>query len=223
MSRERWEWGALHVRTQPFSLCGCCSLSCPQPSSSQPGLPWLCPRLGTQQGRRHFIAASSLLSQAVPALLTPKAGSVGKLTLKGVTSTPWLPKLRITSSNPDRFSFAPLTSLIQGQMVKPCLFERGDSRLALHLLFVVLLSCLPPAWGPHVSDMSALRSVEWAPEGSEWEEDSGTGLLEGSQPHLRTLCPLLTASASLFLNPTPLHYIHTGPSTGGEEEIFRKK
>lgn len=41
---------------------------------------------GTPQGYRHLIAVSSLLSQAVPALLTPKAGSVGKLNLSHIHS-----------------------------------------------------------------------------------------------------------------------------------------
>lgn len=142
---------------------------CPLASNSQPGLPWLWHRWGTQQSHRHLIAVSSLLSQAVPALLTLRAGSVRKLNLKGVTSTPWLPKLHMTFSNPDRFSFALWTSLIQGQMVKPCIFERGDSELALHLFFVVHPSYLSPTWGPHVSDKSVLRSVEQGPSGSEWE------------------------------------------------------
>lgn len=107
----------------------------PLTSSSQPGLPWLWHRQGAQQGQRHFIAVSSLLSQAVPASLTPRAGSVGKLNRKGVLSTLWLPKLRMTFSNPDRFSFASLTSLILGQMVKPCIFEGGRLRAGSVPLF----------------------------------------------------------------------------------------
>lgn len=110
-----------------------------------------------------------------------------------------------TLSTPDRFSSASLTSLIPGQMVKPCIFEGGRLRAgSAPLLFsqgIPLAS--PPAWEPRVSDMSVLSAAEQAPAGPEREEDSGTGLLGGGQPHLQTPPPSLTASVSLFLHPPP--------------------
>lgn len=64
-----------------------CSLvpKCPAAAAAA-RLAWLWLGPGTQS-RRRAVAVSSLLSQALPALLAPRASSAGKLQLNGATTS----------------------------------------------------------------------------------------------------------------------------------------
>lgn len=100
-------------------------------------------------GPSHRPAASSLLSQAVPALLTPRAGSWEIRSERShIHST--TPKPAHDFGSPDRFSFASLTSPIPGQMVKPRVLEGGDSELALHLFGSAPLLLVPHLGTPRL-------------------------------------------------------------------------
>lgn len=156
-----------HERGLSLFPCVAVAVAGPQTPPPHPGLPWTWHRRGAQQRQRHSLAGRSLLSQA---LLTPRAGSVGTLHLKGAMSTLWLPKPRMTSAILTGLALLRWPLQFRGRWSSP-VYLKGETQncLCTPFFFAVHPSCLSPTWGPHGSGKSSPRSVEQAPLGAEWE------------------------------------------------------